>query len=231
LTWQPPLSCASPNALRSLSAEIAERLKQDGLVYPCFATRGEISHAVATREASGQPWPRDPDGAPLYPSLHKQLTESEIEARIAAGKSHALRLDMKAALDRIGLAQISWQESGNGPDGETGTISADPSIWGDAVLIRKDIPASYHLSCVIDDAFQNVSHVVRGRDLFHATGLHRLLQILLGLPAPRYHHHRLVLDDAGEKLSKSTGATGLAALRASGSSAARVKAMLYREVT
>ena len=137
---------------------------------------------------------------------------------------YALRLDMQAAVARAGL--LTWTETGAGPVGETGVISADPSAWGDVVLARKETPTSYHLAVVVDDAAQDVTDVVRGRDLFHATSVHRLLQALLGLPAPRYHHHRLVLDADGKKLSKSTSATGLRELRAKGDSPAEIRRLV-----
>jgi glutamyl-Q tRNA(Asp) synthetase len=121
---------------------------------------------------------------------------------------------MAAALSRAG--PLVWSETGAGPHGETGTVAADPAAWGDVILARKDVPGSYHLSVVVDDAAQGVTDVVRGRDLFHATSVHRLLQVLLGLPAPRYHHHRLLLDADGRKLSKSSRSTGLRDLRAQG---------------
>jgi glutamyl-Q tRNA(Asp) synthetase len=130
------------------------------------------------------------------------------------------RSDSSASIACLG------KESGSGPNGETDHVKADPAIWGDAVLIRKDTPASYHLACTVDDTFQDITHIVRGRDLFHATALHRILQMLLGLPEPRYHHHRLILDENGEKLSKSNGSTGIAELRAEGKSAADVRAMV-----
>jgi glutamyl-Q tRNA(Asp) synthetase len=227
IDWQPPLLRQSERF--DAYAEMAETLKREGLIYPCFATRGEIARAVAQHEAGGKRWPRDPDGAPLYPALHKTLPDSEVQTRMAAGEPHAWRLNMEGALDRLGQTKLTWQEGGAGPNGETGTIAADPSLWGDAVLIRKDTPASYHLSCVGDDAVQNISHIVRGQDLFHATALHRLLHALLGLPEPRYHHHRLILDATGEKLSKSTGATGLQELRATGRRADEIKALLYHQ--
>ncbi len=119
---------------------------------------------------------------------------------------------MRAAMTRAGM--LTWIETGAGPAGETGTVAADPSAWGDVILARKETPTSYHLAVVVDDAAQGVTDVVRGRDLFHATAVHRLLQVLLGLGAPRYHHHRLILDETGNKLSKSTQSTGLRELRA-----------------
>jgi glutamyl-Q tRNA(Asp) synthetase len=188
-----------------------------GLVYPSFESRAEIAALVAARE----PWPRDPDGAPLYPGNAKTMAAAECARRMAAGAPYALRLDMAAALARTGA--LTWEETGAGPAGETGTIVADPAAWGDVILARKETPTSYHLAVAVDDASQGVTEVVRGRDLFHATSVHRLLQALLGWPAPRYHHHRLILDADGNKLSKSTFATGLLELRARGASAADIR--------
>ncbi|MCQ3942866.1 MAG: tRNA glutamyl-Q(34) synthetase GluQRS, partial [Alphaproteobacteria bacterium] len=128
------------------------------------------------------------------------------------------------AIARAGA--LHWQESGRGPGGESGIVTADPRAWGDAVLARKEVPTSYHLSVVVDDTLQGVTHVVRGVDLFWSTSLHRLLQSLLGLPAPLYHHHRLVLDADGRKLSKSTAATALRALRQAGATPDAIRAMV-----
>jgi glutamyl-Q tRNA(Asp) synthetase len=128
---------------------------------------------------------------------------------------------MDAALARTG--KLFWTETGTGANGETGAITADPAAWGDVILARKETPTSYHLAVVVDDAAQGVSDVVRGRDLYHATAVHRLLQALLGLPQPRYHHHRLVLDADGGKLSKSSQSTGLRELRARGASPAEIR--------
>jgi glutamyl-Q tRNA(Asp) synthetase len=121
---------------------------------------------------------------------------------------------MERALAQTGVLQ--WQETGRGPAGETGTIAAAPQAWGDVILARKETPTSYHLAVVVDDALQGVTRVVRGEDLLRSTDVHRLLQALLGLPAPTYHHHRLILDSDGSKLSKSTQATALRELRAQG---------------
>jgi glutamyl-Q tRNA(Asp) synthetase len=191
-----------------------------GLVYPSFESRAEIARLVTEREAHGA-WPRDPDGAPHYPGAAKTMAAAERARRMAAGEPYALRLDMAAAIARIG--PFTWQETGAGPADETGAIAADPAAWGDLVLARKETPTSYHLAVVVDDAAQGVSEVVRGRDLFHATSVHRLLQALLGWPAPRYHHHRLILNADGNKLSKSTRATGLRELRAQGATAAGIR--------
>ena len=190
-----------------------ERLTAQGLIYPSFESRAEIARLVAEREVAGR-WPRDPDGAPLYPGTARLLSTDERERLMAQGAPYALRLDMEAAIARVG--DLGWREHGAGPAGESGAVAARPQAWGDVILARKETPTSYHLSVVIDDALQGVTEVVRGEDLFWSTSVHRLLQALLGLRAPLYRHHRLVLDTAGAKLSKSTGATGLRELRATG---------------
>ena len=191
------------------------KLDAMGLIYPTFESRTEIARIVAEREAaSGQPWPRDPDGGLRYPELSKSLPEAERRRLIDAGAPHALRLDMTAALARTG--PLDWNETGE-------AVAADPAAWGDIIRARKDTPHSYHLSVVVDDAAQGVTDVVRGRDLFPSTAAHRVLQALLGLPQPRYHHHRLILDTEGRKLSKSTAATGLRELRARGVIPAQIR--------
>jgi glutamyl-Q tRNA(Asp) synthetase len=206
ITWQQPV--------RRQSDHLADyKLTALGLVYPSFESRTEIAKLVAQREQGGA-WPRDPDGAPLYPGTAKQLSSRERAGLIEQGAPYALRLDMAAAVARAGA--LGWSEQGAGPAGECGRITAMPQAWGDVILARKETPTSYHLSVVIDDALQGVSHVVRGADLFHATSVHVLLQHLLGLPQPVYRHHRLLVDDTGHKLSKSTQATGLGELRAAG---------------
>ncbi len=224
LTWEQPVRRQSDH-FDDYRAALA-RLDAMGLIYPSFESRAEIAALVAEREAQdGKAWPRDPDGAPLYPGDAKSLSPAERARRIGAGEPYALRLDVAAALARTG--PLTWCETGQGPAGETGVIaagpSANPAIWGDVVLARKDSPASYHLAVTVDDAAQGVTDVVRGQDLFHATSVHRLLQALLGLPEPRYRHHRLILDADGRKLSKSTKATGLRELRAQGLTLAEIR--------
>jgi glutamyl-Q tRNA(Asp) synthetase len=223
LAWEEPVRRQSGHF--AAYADALDRLAARGLIYPSFESRAEIARLVAERERS-PPWPYDPDGAPLYPGTAKTLTPAERTHRIAAGEPYALRLDMAAALDAAKDAPIAWTETGAGPGGETGRVVGEPGKWGDIVLGRKDIPTSYHLSVVVDDALQGITHVVRGQDLFAATGLHRLLQILLELPQPIYHHHRLILDTEGRKLSKSTRATGLRELRAGGAAPADILAMI-----
>ena len=221
IAWEQPVRRQSAH-FDDYRAALA-RLDMQGLLYPSFESRGEIAALVAEREQDG-PWPRDPDGAPLYPGTAKTLPLSERERRMAAGERHALRLDMAAAIALAGV--LTWTETGAGPDGESGSIAASPEQWGDVVLARKDTPTSYHLAVVVDDAVQNVTHVVRGQDLFWSTGVHRLLQTLLGLPAPVYHHHRLILGPDGRKLSKSTSATALRSLREEGATPADIRRMV-----
>jgi glutamyl-Q tRNA(Asp) synthetase len=191
-------------------------LDGEGLLYPSFESRAELLRLVAARDAQGA-WPRDPDGSPIYPGDARRLSQSEREQLIASGAPYALRLDMPKAVARAGV--LTWREQGAGPSGETGTLAAKPEAWGDVVLARKETPTSYHLSVTLDDALQGVTDIVRGQDLFFATSVHRLLQVLLGLPEPRYRHHPLVLDGDGRKLSKSTQATALRVLRAAGATA------------
>src|SRR5271165_1842778 len=221
MTWQQPVRRQSEHLADYRAA--LDKLTGLGLVYPSFESRAEIARLVAQRENSG-PWPRDPDGAPLYPGAGKELSLRQRARLIEQGAPYALRLDMAAAVARAG--RLAWTERGEGPAGEGGRIVAAPEAWGDVILARKETPTSYHLSVVIDDALQGVSEVVRGHDLFHATSVHVLLQQLLGLPQPVYRHHRLVVDDAGHKLSKSTRATGLRELRATGATPAAIRRLV-----
>jgi len=223
IAWETPVRRQSEH-LADYHAAL-DKLNAQGLVYPSFESRAEIAKLVAQRQTSGA-WPRDPDGAPLYPGAAKHLSAAERERRIDTGAPYALRLDMAAAIARTGA--LSWTESGEGPDGESGTIAARPQAWGDVILARKETPTSYHLSVVVDDALQGVTDVVRGEDLFHATSVHRLLQQLLGLPEPGYRHHRLIRDEGGHKLSKSTHATGLRELRAAGAVPADIRRLVER---
>jgi glutamyl-Q tRNA(Asp) synthetase len=209
LTWERPVRRQSEHYADYRSA--LGKLDAIGLIYPSFESRAEIARLVAAR---GDAWPRDPDGAPLYAGAARTMAAAERDKRLASGEPYALRLDMAAALSRVGV--LNWNETGQGPAGETGSIAADSAAWGDVILARKETPTSYHLAVVVDDAAQGVTDVVRGQDLFHATSMHRLLQSLLSLPAPRYHHHRLVLDADRRKLSKSTQATSLGEMRAQG---------------
>jgi glutamyl-Q tRNA(Asp) synthetase len=219
LVWEHPVRRQSEHFADYQAAFVP--LRDRGLAYPCFCTRGQIADAVAERErATGELWPRDPDGSPVYPGTCHGLPRATAQARIAAGESHAWRLAMEAA---------RAQASPDGSyvrfdfDGQEETVSTAPARWGDAVIVRKEVPTSYHLSVVVDDALQGVTHVVRGADLEAATDLHVLLQRLLGPLTPRYHHHGLIREEGGFKLSKSLGSTALADLRAQGATPREIR--------
>jgi glutamyl-Q tRNA(Asp) synthetase len=211
IEWEQPVRRQSEH-LEDYRAPLA-KLDAMQLTFPSFESRAEIARLVGERESHAR-WPRDPDGAPLYPGAARQMPVAERADRIARGEPYAIRLDMTRALEWTGA--LRWSESGAGSAGERGVVATAPEAWGDIVLARKDRPTSYHLSVVVDDAVQGVTHVVRGSDLFWSTSVHRVLQALLGLPAPAYHHHRLIFDDSGKKLSKSTHATALRELRTQG---------------
>lgn len=201
-------------------AAAAGTLRADGLLFACRCTRGDIARAVADREAAqGAPWPRDPDGAPLYPGTCR----SDLFGPGDSDGACAWRLDTAAALARVGRPLRWTRFAAAGPDV---AVAADPSRWGCPVLVRKDVPTSYHLAVVVDDAEQAVTHVVRGQDLEAATDLHVLLQACLGLPSPAYQHHRLIHDAEGEKLSKSAASPSLASLREAGIAPVEVRRRL-----
>jgi glutamyl-Q tRNA(Asp) synthetase len=195
LAWEGPVF--QSHRLASY-AEALDRLRAMGLVYPCFCTRAEIAASLSAPHG---------DAGPVYPGTCRTLSPDERAARL--GTPHCWRLDMAAALARVG-APLTWW------DAVAGTQRADPAAQGDVVLARKDAPASYHLAVTLDDAAHGVSDVVRGVDLFVATHVHRLLQALLDLPTPRYRHHPLLTDDQGERLAKRHGAPSLSAQRRAG---------------
>jgi glutamyl-Q tRNA(Asp) synthetase len=217
ITWETPVRRQS--GCMADYREALETLRTAGLIYPAFMTRGEIAAATAAGD-----WPCDPDGAPLYPPRDRDLDPADVARRIVDGEAHAWRMTIARAA--AGAGPLSWIETGTGPAGETGVIDADPGIWGDFIVARKDVPTSYHLSAAVDDALQGVTHVVRGQDLFHATAAQVLLQMHLGLPAPLYHHHRLITDRDGKKLSKSDRATSLRSLRDNGATPTDIRAMI-----
>ena len=221
LEWEEPVRRQSEHFPDYRSA--LEKLQARRLTFPSFESRAEIAPMVADRDVRER-WPRDPDGVPVYPGAARQMSEPDRAARIARGEAYAIRLDMEKATEWTG--PLRWHESGAGPAGESGDIHADPAAWGDVIVGRKETPTSYHLAVVVDDALHGVTDVVRGQDLFWSTSVHRVLQDLLGLPAPNYHHHRLVLDADGKKLSKSTAATGLRELRERGMSASDVRRLV-----
>jgi glutamyl-Q tRNA(Asp) synthetase len=211
ISWEEPVLRQSERF--ATYGRASDMLLKLGLLYPCFATRSEIAEAT-----KADPEALDPEGAPLYPGLHKHLAPEEIAARLARKEPFALRFHMDRALDSLeqitGSRRVTFTELD--ADGAPTRIERDPAAWGDAAVVRKDVPASYHLAVTIDDAAQGVTHVTRGRDLFEATSLHRLLQVLLGLREPLYHHHPLLNDAAGRKLSKSDRDTSLRELREAG---------------
>jgi glutamyl-Q tRNA(Asp) synthetase len=225
VAWERPVRRQSEH-FGDYQAAIA-KLNAQGLLYPSFESRSEIAALVAECERhapSGSHWPRDPDGAPIYPGRARKLAPAECERRIAAGEPYALRLAIDVAVARAGAP--TWTETGLGPQGQTGRVTAVPQMWGDVVLARKEMLTSYHLAVTVDDALQGASDIVRGQDLFWSTSIHRLLQALLGLPEPSYHHHKLILDADGNKLSKSAQAKSLRALRAEGMSATDIRRMV-----
>jgi glutamyl-Q tRNA(Asp) synthetase len=195
------------------------RLDSQDLLYPCFCTRSDIAREIARAVEA----PHGPNG-PLYPGTCRVLTAHERESKMSADIAYALRLDTQATARRIG--PISFLEEGAGPNGERGHVPVDPLLFGDVVLARKDIPASYHLAVVVDDAFQGVSLVTRGNDLFAATHIQRVLQALLGYDATVYAHHALILDENGRKFSKRDRSVTLKALREAGETPAGVRARL-----
>lgn len=211
LDWDGPVRVQSEHLAEY--RRVLERLERLELLYPCFCTRADIRREVAAAASA----PHDPDGAPLYPGRCSRLSPAEREARIASGAPFALRLDMARAIAIAG--SLAFEEAG------VGSIPCRPERFGDVVLGRKDAPASYHLCVTHDDWLQGVTLVTRGVDLQPATDVHRLLQALMGWPAPAYAHHPLLTDDAGRRFAKRDRAVTLRSLRATGHSAAAVRAM------
>jgi glutamyl-Q tRNA(Asp) synthetase len=214
LKWEEPVLRQSAHLKRYHAAQ--QSLRARGLLYPCFCSRQDVARAAGTRTS------RDPEGQPLYPGTCRRMAEKERDLRLARGDPHAWRIDMAQALASLNAPLFFTEDS----SGAGVKHSIHPEAWGDVVLARKDIGTSYHIAVVVDDARQGITHVVRGRDLFHATSIHRLLQHLFALPEPRYFHHQLLGDEAGRKLSKSLGSRSLADLRKQGVSAADVRKAL-----
>lgn len=205
LVWEEPVRVQSQHFSDYRAA--LEKLKTRDVAYPCFCSRSEIAAASTAT---------DPDGAPIYPGTCRQ---KNLQHRMH--EPHSWRLDMHQAL-RAAPGPHRYERFTTGE-----TITTDPTRWGDVILARKEIPTSYHLSVVVDDALQGVTHIVRGQDLEAATDLHVLLQALLRLPTPLYHHHGLLREAAGEKLSKSKGSETLADLRGRGLTAMQVRTMAF----
>jgi len=210
LDWETPVLRQSER-LGAYRAAL-DRLAALGVIYPCFCTRKDIQAEIARAPSA----PHGPDG-PLYPGTCRRLAVEARETRMNAGQSFALRLDAAAARDIAGA--LTWE------DAAKGLQTARPEGHGDVVLGRKDIATSYHLAVVLDDAAQGVTLVARGEDLFAATHVHRLLQALLDLPVPRWHHHGLISDDSGQRLAKRNDALSIRALRDAGKTPAEVRAL------
>jgi glutamyl-Q tRNA(Asp) synthetase len=212
LSWESPVRRQSDH-WDDYRAALA-KLEARGLLYPCFCTRREIQEEIARAGNA----PQGPDG-PLYPGTCRNRSASERSERIAKGEAYALRLDVAKAT-RVVSKELVWSDRGHG------SFAAKPDVFGDVVLARKDTPASYHLAVVVDDALQGITLVTRGEDLLEATHLHRLLQELLDLPVPEWHHHRLITDETGKRLAKRDDAKSLRSMRAAGWTAERVKEAL-----
>jgi len=219
LRWEEPPRRQSEH-LADYAAAL-DALRRRDLAYPCFCSRADISRACAASPG----WPRDPDGSPLYPQTCRNLSENARDEQIAAGAKFSLRLDMAKALSAT-EAPLTYLEFHEGR--AWSIVNAEPEKWGDALIGRRDTPASYHIACTLDDHLQGVTDVVRGADLEAATSLHRLLQALLGLQTPDYRHHRLVLDEQGGKLSKSRFAVSLRDLRAQGETPGSLRTRLAK---
>jgi glutamyl-Q tRNA(Asp) synthetase len=216
LEWETPVRRQSEH-MADYAAALG-RLEKLGVLYPCFCTRRQIRDEIARGLAA----PHGIDG-PVYPGICRRLEADERAQRVSAGEAHALRLDLAAALplaEELNGGALRWR------DREAGEQTCAPERHGDVVLARKDVPTSYHLAVTVDDALQGITLVTRGRDLFDASHVHRLLQALLELPVPEYHHHRLIAAPDGQRLAKRDAAATLRALRADGVSPAEVRRML-----
>jgi len=213
LTWDGPVIRQS--ARMNVYAEALEKLQAMGLIYPCFCTRAEIAASASA--------PHGPEG-PVYPGTCRHLSDAERAARM--DEPHCWRLDMAAAIKACAPSPLAGEGLLAWHDEYADWIRADPGTAGDIVIARKETPTSYHLAVTIDDAAQGVTDVVRGIDLFEATHVHRLLQALLDLPTPEYHHHPLLIGPDGKRLAKRNGARPLAELRAEGADPAQLLARL-----
>jgi len=218
LVWEVPVRIQSRHFADYQAA--LDGLKQAGLIYPCFCSRKEVAEMAISY---------DPDGAPLYSGMCRHLPAEQVLKKIERGTLFCSRLNMAKALEHIGTPLsyprlVSFQ-------GKADKVGVHPERWGDAILSRKETPTSYHLSVVVDDALQGITHIVRGKDLEPATDLHVLLQALLGLPTPLYYHHELITYGDDDKLSKSKHSESLAALRTRSMTPQQIEDMLPLEET
>ena len=211
LEWEEPVRRQSEHLDDYQQA--LDGLRQRGLLYRCFRTRKDLLEEIS----------RAPHG-PTEPFKAGPLSDKEEERLLAEDRAYAWRLSLTAARKAVGgFAQLTFNEEGEGPEGETGPIKVRPELLGDVVLGRKDVGVAYHLAVVMDDALQGITHVIRGEDLFEATHIQRLLQALLGLPEPTYRHHRLLVGPDGKRFAKRDKAQTLRELRAGGMTPAQLR--------
>ncbi len=208
LEWPEPVMCQSEHFQRY--DQFLHILEEGDLIYPCFCTRKDIQAEIVQSPSA----PHGPDGV-LYPGTCKHLTPQERKDRLDGGEAHAWRLHMDKAVKLTGPLTFR--------DRNKGLVQVEPETCGDVVLARKDVPTSYHLSVVIDDAFQHVSLITRGEDLFHATHIHRILQTLFGFPEPEYLHHPLLRDDEGRRYAKRDKSQTLRSMREAGITVKRIR--------
>ena len=190
-----------------------KKLRDLNLIYPCWASRSEIKKTILKKSSSKSSWPVDPDGQYIYPEIYKNISKAERSNLMLSGSKFSWRLNVKKAMnfaqEKLGN-KIFFEELGLEPKGKR---ILEPNLYGDFIIARKEIPTSYHLSVTVDDAEQGINLVTRGLDIYPATSIHRLLQIILNLPETKWYHHNLLREDSGEKLSKTNKSTSIKSLR------------------
>ncbi|EJW20661.1 hypothetical protein IMCC14465_15480 [alpha proteobacterium IMCC14465] len=211
LSWPTPVMIQSERF--DIYKTALNKLRDMDVVYPCWASRADIRDYINAQPGGREAWPVDPDGAPIYPGLYKDISSAKRDAMMWEGGTYAWRLDSEKAAKRARQKQanLSYFEAS-----KQESIDVNSGLYGDVILARKEIPTSYHLSVVVDDAEQDISLVTRGMDLQGATHIHRILQILLEYPEPAYYHHELVREADGRRLSKRAGDIGIEYYRAQG---------------
>ncbi|MDC0148375.1 tRNA glutamyl-Q(34) synthetase GluQRS [Alphaproteobacteria bacterium] len=220
IEWPQPMMLQSQRF--PLYEQALARLQALGVLYPCWATRRDISKAIEAAPGGVKSWPRDPDGALVYPGLYRDIPEPQRRDLMWQGGAYAWRLDMHKACELAeakNAGPIFYTEMASGQAVET---QIDARAYGDVIVARRDVPTSYHLSVIVDDAAQAITQVTRGQDLQPATAIHRVLQVLLDFPTPSYFHHRLIRDVSGRRLSKQAGDLGFRDLRQQGMSPKQV---------
>ena len=206
--------------------EYLKKLRDYDLIYPCWATRSEIKKIILSGGGKASSWPLDPDGQYIYPEIYKGISASRKSGLMLSGKDFSWRIDIKKAISFAESkikSKISFDEIGLEPKG---IRPAEPKLYGDLIIARKDIPTSYHLSVTVDDSIQNINLVTRGLDLYPSTSIHRLLQIILDLPEPKWFHHNLLRDKNDQKLSKSTNSTSLRSFRNKGTTREEISKLI-----